>query len=439
MDIQTIIWIVSGWFVLFLLLGQAVATCLFGAGLLGVWLIGGTRTLHGLVASDIFYTTSAYSLSIIPLYLLMAQLLMKGQVITDLFCVGHRLAGYRRFPLGAATIVTGGLLGAVSGSGSASAAALAALAGPELERVGYTRRFGVSLAAVAGSLSAIIPPSLIIIIYGSITMVPVGHLFIGALVPALLVILVYIACLALFGELRPDAADTRPQADISNDLSRAEWRRAFLAFWFVIALMVIVFGGIYGGVITVGEAGAIGAFTALLGMVAMRRVTLADIGQSVVDSVKVTAMIMMLVVSAQIFARFLSLARIPRSLIEVAEPLISQPMLLVAVMLLIIFIAGMILESAALMVLFIPIITPILTAAGVDMLWFGVLASLMITLGLITPPVGLSTYAAATAANMPVSSIFRTTWIFAVAAGVVVAAITMTFPGTITWLPSLIN
>ena len=439
MDIQTIIWIVSGWFVLFLLLGQAVATCLFGAGLLGVWLIGGTRTLHGLVASDIFYTTSAYSLSIIPLYLLMAQLLMKGQVITDLFRVGHRLAGYRRFPLGAATIVTGGLLGAVSGSGSASAAALAALAGPELERVGYTRRFGVSLAAVAGSLSAIIPPSLIIIIYGSITMVPVGHLFIGALVPALLVILVYIACLALFGELRPDAADTRPQADISNDLSRAEWRRAFLAFWFVIALMVIVFGGIYGGVITVGEAGAIGAFTALLGMVAMRRVTLADIGQSVVDSVKVTAMIMMLVVSAQIFARFLSLARIPRSLIEVAEPLISQPMLLVAVMLLIIFIAGMILESAALMVLFIPIITPILTAAGVDMLWFGVLASLMITLGLITPPVGLSTYAAATAANMSVSSIFRTTWIFAVAAGVVVAAITMTFPGTITWLPSLIN
>ena len=117
MDIQTIIWIVSGWFVLFLLLGQAVATCLFGAGLLGVWLIGGTRTLHGLVASDIFYTTSAYSLSIIPLYLLMAQLLMKGQVITDLFRVGHRLAGYRRFPLGAATIVTGGASGGGVGLG----------------------------------------------------------------------------------------------------------------------------------------------------------------------------------------------------------------------------------------------------------------------------------------------------------------------------------
>jgi TRAP-type mannitol/chloroaromatic compound transport system permease large subunit len=171
-----IIWAVTIWIVVFMAAGQAVATCLLGAGLLGIMLWMGPGVLNGIVGTDTFYTASTYTLSIIPLYLLMAQLLLKGGVIVDLFRVGHRIAGYRRFPLGVATLITGGLLGAVSGSGTASAAALATLAGPELQRVGYTRSFSVALAAVSGSLSVIIPPSLLIMIYGSLTETPIGHL-----------------------------------------------------------------------------------------------------------------------------------------------------------------------------------------------------------------------------------------------------------------------
>jgi C4-dicarboxylate transporter DctM subunit len=179
-----VIWIVALWFVFFLILGQHVATVLFASGLLGIALWVGPQVFAGIIGTNVFFTASSYSLSIIPLYLLMAQMLLRGGVIVDLFHVGYRLAGQRRFPLGLATVVSGGLLGAVSGSGAATSAALATLAAPQLSQIGYTRRMSVAIAAVAGSLSAIIPPSLIMIIYGSLTAVSIGHLFIGALLPA---------------------------------------------------------------------------------------------------------------------------------------------------------------------------------------------------------------------------------------------------------------
>jgi C4-dicarboxylate transporter, DctM subunit len=436
MSPELIIWIFVIWFAGFLILGQPVATVLIGAGLVGVLLWAGPQVLRGMVGQDVFFTASNYSLSIIPLYLLMAQLLVRGGVIIDLFRVGHRLAGYRRFPLGVATIITGGLLGAVSGSGSASAASLATLASPELERVGYSKRFSVALAAVAGSLSAIIPPSLIIIIYGSITMQPIGHMFIGALIPSVLCITVYILCLWLFAEIRPDAPVGR-QAPSAEDL--AAHRNSLPAFAFVLALMFVVFGGIYGGVFTVGEAGALGAFTALVGMIAMRRVGLRDIGLALTDAVKVTAMLMMLVIGAQVLARFLSFSRIPRELLALAEPLLDQPLLLLAILMLIIFVAGMILESAAVIVLLIPIILPMLQAAQVDLMWFGVMASFMIAVGLLTPPVGLSTYAAAAAARVPVTAIFRSAAPFAAFSALIVTGLMLVFPGLVTWLPSRIR
>lgn len=436
MSQSLILWAVGAWFAIFLLLGQNVSTVLLGSGVVGVSLWMGTRVFDGIIGPDIFYTASIYSLSIIPLYLVMAQLLLRGGVIVDLFRVAHRLSGYKRFPLGVATILTGGLLGAVCGSGSASAAALATLAGPELERVGYTRRFAVGLAAVSGSLSAVIPPSLIVIIYGSITMVPIGHLFIGLVGPGLLCMVVYVVCIRCFAEVKPGAVDG-VQLDAHEDPRL--FRRSVHAFAFVVLLMVVVFGGIYGGIITVAEAGAIGAFTALVGMVAMRRVTLKDIALSMGDSVKVTGMLMMLVIGAQIMARFLAFSRVPRELVAVLEPILDQPYLLLAMLMGLFFLAGMVLESAAVIVLLVPMLLPLLQAAQIDLLWFGVMASFMIALGLLTPPVGLSVYAAASAARFPVAEVFRPATLFAVAAGVIVTTAMMVFPGLVTWLPSHIQ
>lgn len=429
-------YVVLVWFVVFLLLGQNVATVLLGSGIVGIALWIGPRVFNGIIAQDIFFTASIYSLSIVPLYLLMAQLLLRGGVIVDLFRVGHRLSGYRRFPLGVATIVTGGLLGAVSGSGSASAAALASLASPELERLGYTRRFSVGLAAVAGSLSAIIPPSLIVIVYGAMAEVPIGHLFIGLVGPAMLCVLVFIVCLWMFGEVQPGSVDGVATGEAPT---RAEMRRSMSAFIFVIALMLVVFGGIYGGVVTVAEAGALGAFAALVGMVLMRRVSMRDIALALADSVKVTGMLMMLVIGAQIFARFLAFSRLPREIVSLMEPLLDQPELIIAILMVVFFAAGMILESAAVIVLLVPLVLPLMQAAKVDLIWFGIMACFMIAIGLLTPPVGLSVYAAASTARHPVGQVFRPATLFALVAGVVVTATMIFFPAIVTWLPSRIQ
>ena len=429
------LWFVGAWFAIALFLGQAVATCLFGAGLVGVYLWAGPRVLHGLVGQDIFFTASTYSLSIVPLYLLMAQALLKGNVIVDLFRIGRRLAGPRRLPLGVATILTGGMLGAVSGSGSASAASLAVLTGPELEKSGYTKVFAVGLAAIGGSLSAIIPPSIIVIIYGSMTLVPIGALFIASIGPAILCVLVFIFCLWAFPDIRPEARGS--DATVIEDQPIGPG--TIISFLFVLFLMFVVFGSIYGGIVTVGEAGAMGAFAALTGMLAMRRIGLRDIYAALTESAKVTAMLVLLVIAAQVFSRFLSFSQLPRTILSAAEPMIDQPLMLVAVLMLVIFIAGMILESIAVIILLIPIVQPMLEAAQVDMLWFGILASFMITLGLLTPPVGLSTYAAASVSNVPVAKVFRPTTLFAFIAAVTVAATMLLWPPLVTWLPAHIR
>lgn len=433
MDHSLIFTLVILWVTVFLVIGQAVATVMFGAGFLGLALWLGPKTLMGIIGQDVFFSVSNYPLSIIPLYLLMAQLLVRGQIVGDLFRVGHRLAGYRRFPLGVATILTGGLLGAVSGSGSASAAALARLAGPELERVGYTRNFAAGLAAISGSLSAIIPPSILLMIYGSITLVPIGHLFIGSIGPAILCILVYIICLRFMGETRPGVADrVLPAAEEDPEALR----RSYLALGFIIILMSIVFGGIYGGIFTVGEAGGLGAFTAMVGVIALRRVNVADIGHALVDAAKVSAMLLMIIMAAQIFGRFMSISRVPRLLVDLTEPLQAHPVLLLIVLMAVLFLAGMALEEVTCIILIIPLIEPMLKAAGIDMIWFGVMACFVISLGLLTPPVGLVAFSAAVAANVPPGAVFRPALKFATVAAIVVVLAMVFVPGIVTWLPA---
>ena len=436
MDHSLIFTLVILWVTVFLLMGQAVATVMLGAGFVGLALWLGPKTLLGIVGQDAFFSVSSYPLSIIPLYLLMAQLLVRGRIVGDLFRVGHRLAGYRRFPLGVATILTGGMLGAVSGSGSASAAALARLAGPELERVGYTRNFSAGLAAISGSLSAIIPPSILLMIYGSITLVPIGHLFIGSIGPSILCILVYIICLRFMGETIPGVPD---RAVPLEEEDPEAMRRSFIALAFIAALMTIVFGGIYGGIFTVGEAGGLGAFTAMVGVVAMGRVNMGDIAHALVDAAKVSAMLLMIIMAAQIFGRFMSISRVPRLLVELTEPLQAYPVLLLIVLMLVLFLAGMALEEVTCIILIVPLIEPMLKAAEIDMIWFGVMACFVISLGLLTPPVGLVAFSAAVAAGVSPGAVFRPALKFATIAAIVVVLAMVMVPGIVTWLPGRLN
>jgi C4-dicarboxylate transporter, DctM subunit len=440
--------IVCIYFVVFLLSGQNVATVLLGTGIIGLVLWDGPEIVKPFVQADVFYRVSTYSFITIPLYVLMAFFLFRGGVIKDLYYIIHQFTGKRRSPLGFATVVMGGLLGAVSGSATAISGGLAVLASPELQRYGYRKDFSVALAAVGGSLSAIVPPSIIIIIYASIAELSIGKMFMGAVIPGVLLTLIFGLLIIVFEWVWPShviAKSARSHAQPSDheaavkksEMEEYSFKSSLISLIIVLLLILIVFGGIYGGIITATEAGGVAAMFALLAMLLRRKLTFKTTLQAHIDAARFSAMIMAIVIGAQIFGRFMSLSMIPRKLIALLDPLMGQPYLIVALLLIVLFILGMILESASVMVMIIPIIDPIIRAIKIDPIWFGVSASFVIMLGLLTPPVGLAVYAAGTTSNVSVGHIFQHTILFAAISALILTPLLFIYPELVTWLPSV--
>ena len=216
-------------------------------------------------------------------------------------------------------------------------------------------------------------------------------------------------------------------------------RDSTLSFVVIIALVIIVFGGIYSGIMTATEAGGVAAFVALIAMLLRGKITFITAKNSFVDGARFGAMILAIVIGAQFFGRYMSISQLPRKLIAALGPMMDYPMLIVIALLIIILFLGMILESAAIMVMIIPITDPLIRSLHVDPIWFGVLVSLFLMLGMLTPPVGLATYAAATAAKAPMGGVFRYTTYFAFLGAAIVAIFLFIFPQLILWLPSAIG
>jgi tripartite ATP-independent transporter DctM subunit len=372
----------------------------------------------------------------------MAYVLFEGNIIKDLFAVIHRLVGRRRSPLGFATIAMGGVLGAVSGSATAISGGLAVLVSPELKDYGYDKNFSVALAAIGGSLSALMPPSIIIIIYASITETSIGKMFLGAVIPATMLMVLFGLLIIIFEKLFPeniiDQTDHSPDSHGSQvNVEDVSFLRGLSSLGVIVFIGFIVFGGIFGGIVTATEAGGFAAFTSIVLLLAMRKITFKKILESSISAARFTAMLMAIVLGAQIFGRFISLSMIPQKIIFSLQPIMEQPSIIILVLLFILFLAGMILESAAAMVLVLPIIDPILTEINADHIWFGVCASFVIVLGLLAPPVGLATYSASAASGTPVGYVFRHTTIYAVIAALVITPFLFIFPELITWLPNL--
>lgn len=443
MDENLVIAVVIAGFLLLLASGYYIHSVLAIAGIVGLVMLDGFEILVGLVGPAPFGRTASYTLTTIPLFVLMAQFVLQADIVKDFFFVVNKVSRNRKGVLGSLTLVAGAGLGAVSGSGTASAASLGQVAVPELVKSGFKPPLAGALAAAAGAMSGIIPPAIGLILYGVATETPIGELFIAAIIPGILVTVVFIIAMMIF--LRQAKKAETKAAEGGEPI--LEWtepepigaRRIIVAILVGVLIIGVVFGGIYSGMVTPTEAGAVGSLVALLAAFTLGKVNLDYLKKSFLETVKVTAMVMLILIGALIFGRFVSLSLMPRKLVSSMEPLMDQQALVLIIFALIFFVLFMFIEGAAVILMAVPVMLPIMQTMEIDLIWFGVFVSVIGTIGLITPPVGLSVYAVSGATGISSDRIFKYSLGFAVIATVVVTALLVIFPDLATWLPTMMG
>lgn len=445
MDSYLVVGIIIFMMIVFLLMGMYIHAVLLASGIIGLILLEGFSILPGLLGNEPFNRVASYTLTTIPLFVLMAQFILHSGLVQDIFYIVHKISRGRRSLLGTLTLIIGGMLGAVSGSGTATAASLGQVAVPELRKHGYSGPLAGAIASAGGSLSGIIPPSIILILYGVATETPVGALFIGAFIPGVLVMVTFIIAMLFYyrRETKRSPATADAQAEIASAAeAEAEEEKVpvtRLAVSVIMGFLIVatIFGGIYSGIFTPTEAGAIGSVVGLLTALLLGKVNLNFFKASLTETIKLTGMVMLIMIGAQIFGRFVSLSLLPRKLINVLEPVMDSPALVLLLISAILFVMFMFIEGAAVILMTIPVFLPIITALQVDVLWFGVFISVICTIGLITPPVGLSVYAVSGVTGISSGSIFKIGMGFAVFSMIVVCGLMIAFPELATWLPSI--
>ncbi|OLO36371.1 Neu5Ac permease [Alkalihalophilus pseudofirmus] len=423
-------------FIALLLLGLQIGTVLLVTGILGIFLLGGIGPLTGILQTDPFARVASYALTTIPLFVLMSQFIMHSDIVKYLYHLVFKLSRGKPGILGVFTIILGGFLGAVSGSATAISATLGQISVPELKKHGYSEDLAGAIAASAGTLSTLIPPSIGLIIYGAITQTPVGSLFMAVIIPGILTVLVLVICTSIMYKLSTKekvAVNEVAATTTVEDFPKSKYVISIVAS---VVIMGAIFGGIYAGVFTPTEAGGVGAFVSLVAALLLGKVNKSFIKNSFVSTVKITCMVLFIMIGAAVFARFVSLSMLPRKLMGLLEPLASTPILVIILLLVAYFFLFMFIEGAAVILMTVPITLPIAEMAGLGALEFGILISVVGAAGMLTPPVGLCVYAVSGVTKTPIEKLFRHTTVFAIAVTVVVVTIALIFPQIITWLPS---
>ena len=418
--------------VVLMALGAPVFAALAISGAVGVMLVENFSFLMTLLKSLSYSTTASYTLTVIPLFILMGSFAQHAEVGKKLFAVANKWVGHMPGGLAMAAILTSAGFAATSGSSVATSATVGAVALPEMRKAGYDRGLAAGAVAAGGVLGVLIPPSVLLIFYAALTEVSAGKMLIAGFIPGLITALVFMTGIRVL---------SRKGATRDAVTARVPWGarlRATGDAWQVFVLFIVVLGGIYLGLVTPTEAGAIGAFVALLLLIASRagRIGLAGkLVDSFRSTINTTVMILFTMIGAGIFSYFLTLIQVPQKMAEYVATTGVPPHVIVALFLLVFIPLGMFLDAFSMMVITLPIMFPTVEALGFDPIWFGILTVKMVEIGLITPPVGLNVYViAGIDRDTPLATIFRGAGSF-VLMEMVTVAILFSFPAMITWLP----
>lgn len=411
-----------------LVLGVPIGFALGASGFVGLWLVGGLESALGIAATSPYRQSASWILTSIPLFVLMAEMLATSRITRDLFAAANRWVVHLPGGLAIGGVLAAAGLGAVSGSSTAATAAMSKSVTPELLAHGYSRSLSIGTVAAAGTLAIMIPPSVIMVVYGILTESSVGKLFVAGIVPGLLTVLAYTATIVIWALRRPDAAPRRPA------FSWAERFAALRLVWPMVVLFALVIGTLYSGVVTVTESAGLGAAGAvLLSFVFLRRAGFAAFVEALRRTVGTTSMILSIVIGAHIFSYFMTFTGAPQAALGLVENAGIAPWMVLAILLLIYVVLGCFMDQLAILVLTLPIVFPMVLRLGYDPIWFGIVLTKTVEIGLITPPVGMNCFVASSVTRTPLSQVFRGVTPF-ILAELVTLALLAAFPWLVTWV-----
>jgi tripartite ATP-independent transporter DctM subunit len=411
-------------------LGMRIAFATALAGFVGLWIMKNMVVAGKVVGFLPHAIVAHYSLSVIPLFIIMGYYAFYAGLTDDIFFTARQWVGHLPGGLAVASVLGCAGFAACTGASTASAAIMGRVAIPEMRKYGYHPRLAAGVVAASGTLASLIPPSVILVIYGIITEQSIGALLIGGFIPGVISAAIYAGMIYTRVKINPDLGELQP---------KVSWKKRFYALkgtWGVLLLIFLIIGGIYSGVFTPTEAGGAGAFSAFLMALFMRRLTLERLKESLLETGRTTIMIFSIIVGVLIFVRFLALTGLPATFAEFVLDL-PLPRLVVIILIMSIYIfLGMFLDAIGMMMLTLPIVFPAVVALGYDPIWFGIIIVKMCEICLITPPVGLNCYIVRSVApDIPLEEIFRGIIPF-VAMDVLTVALFIAFPDIITFLPS---
>ncbi|WP_219414278.1 TRAP transporter large permease [Pseudonocardia nigra] len=398
------------------------------AGVVGLLLHGGPELVLGVMETTPHTAISAYSLAPIPLFILMAQFVLRSGVAGELFDAARIWVGRTPAGLGVATTVSGAVFAAISGSSTAAAATLASTSVPEMTRRGYDPRLAGGLVAVVGTLAAMVPPSIILVFYAVLAEESVGQVLIAGFLPGVLVTVALVVTTLLLVRLRPELA---PRGERHPVLTKV---RTLTTVGPVAVLFALVTGSIYLSLATPTEAAALGAAGALAIGLVRRRLDAARIKAALLDALGSSGMILLIIAAAHVFGYVLTLTRITETVVDAVAAIPAPATVVFLGIALVYLVLGAFMDQMAILALTVPIVLPVIEQLGYDPVWFGVMVVLLAEIGLVTPPLGLNVFIVARATRHPTDQVFRGVVPFVVAMLVVVLLFTFV-PQLVLWLP----
>jgi tripartite ATP-independent transporter DctM subunit len=415
--------------------GMPVAYVMAIVGYVGFSFLTSGSSGLSLISANIYEAFSSYGLTTIPLFILMGQFAFNSGIGRRLYDTAYKYFGNIRGGLAMATIAACTAFGAVCGSSPATAATMSTVGLPEMRRYRYADALATGCVASGGGLGMVMPPSVVMIVYGVLTEQSIGALFVAGILPAILIALLFIITIYIWCRMDPT------QGPPGQKFTWAEKLKSLVGMIDTMIVFVLVIGGMFVGLFTPTEAAGVGAFGVLAVSVIRKRMTWKAFVASLEETLRTSCMVMMLIAGAIIFGKFLAITRIPFNIASWVGGFDLPPFLIMTAIVIVYIIGGCVMDALALVMLTIPIFYPVVMNLGYDPIWFGLVIVLVTQIGVITPPVGINVYvvygvAQGVVGKIPLETIFKGVFPFLIAiiAGIIIITI---FPQIVLYLPNL--